>query len=125
MPRSKKQNKPVYIDKWPEYSGQMCNLGKCHFSVARLIDLSKDFEVMDVPLRHLNIYSTYEKLTLRQFVEHMRAILDADLSFPIILDEDGELMDGRHRIMKAMFENKTTIKAVRFDTNPPACKVDE
>ena len=121
----KKINKPVYIEPWPEYKSQMCNLGKCHFSVARLIDLSRDFEVFEVPLRHLNIYYTYEKLSLREFVKHMRAILDADLSFPIILDEDGELMDGRHRIMRAMLEEKPTIKAVRFDVNPSACRIDE
>lgn len=56
---------------------------------------------------------------------HMAAINAADLSYPIILDEDGEIMDGRHRIMKAMLAGEKTIKAVRFDENPSPCKCDD
>ncbi|MBS0229251.1 MAG: hypothetical protein JSS23_11220 [Proteobacteria bacterium] len=70
------------------------------------------------------MYYTYSKLTLREMVMHMKAVQKADLSFPIILDEDGELMDGRHRIMRAMLEGRETIKAVRFDENPTPDKVD-
>ena len=78
---------------------------------------------MDVPLNHLNVYVVYEKLTLREMVMHMKAANDADLNLPIILDEDGELMDGRHRIMKAMLIGADSIKAVRFDENPSPCHV--
>jgi len=73
---------------------------------------------MEVPLDHLSLYYTYEKLTLREMVMHMKAVNEADLDRPIILDEDGELMDGRHRLMKAMLTGATTIKVVRFDENP-------
>ena len=58
-------------------------------------------------------------------VMHMKAVLNADLSFPIILDEDGEIMDGRHRIMKAILEGKRNIKAVRFNENPEPCSVNK
>jgi ParB-like chromosome segregation protein Spo0J len=78
---------------------------------------------MEVLLDHMNVYYTYEKLTLREMVMHMHAIKDADLDTPIILDEDGELMDGRHRLMKAMYLENKTIKAVRFDENPLPDKV--
>jgi len=80
---------------------------------------------MEIPINHLNIYQTYNKLTLREMVMHFKAVNDADLSYPIILDEDGELMDGRHRIMKTLLNGNETIKAVRFETNPPPCKVTE
>ena len=104
---------------------QYSRLGKNTWSVHRLIGLSKDFPVMEIPLDHLNVYNTYEKLTLREMVMHIKAVNDSDLSFPIILDEDGEIMDGRHRIMKAMLTGEKTIKAVRFDRNPSPCKRDE
>ena len=65
---------------------------------------------------------TYEELTLRELADHMQAVLDADLSYPIILDEDGEIMDGRHRLMKAILNRESTIKAVRFDVNPSCCE---
>ena len=80
---------------------------------------------MDVPINHLSLYYSYEKLTLREMVMHMRAVNDANLDRPIILDEDGELMDGRHRLMKAMLLCLDTIKAVRFDENPSPDKVTE
>ena len=80
---------------------------------------------MDVPLNHLSLYYTYEKLTLREMVTHMKAVNAADLKKPVILDEDGELMDGRHRLMKAMLIGAKTIKAVRFDENPSPCSVKD
>lgn len=104
---------------------QMAVLGKHKWSVARLFELTRNFEVMEIPLDHLNIYSKYKELTLREMVMHMKATQEADLGCPIILDEDGELMDGRHRIMKALLMGENTIKAVRFDENPSPCEVAE
>jgi hypothetical protein len=104
---------------------QVSRLGKNEWSVLRLIGLSKDLPVMEIPLDHLNIYNTYERLTLREMVMHMKAVNDADLDHPIILDHDGDIMDGRHRIMKAILLGLPTIKAVRFDENPSPCRVTE
>lgn len=106
-------------------TGQMSQLGRNHWSVARLIALSKDLEVFEIPLRHLNVYHVYESLTLRDMVMHFKTVNDANLDCPIIMDEDGEVMDGRHRIMKAIMEDRETIKAVRFDVNPDPCRRDE
>lgn len=106
------------IEKWVSPSEQECSLGRHHWSVPRLFELSRGLPVMEVPLDHLNVYYTYEKITLREMVMHMAAVNAADLKTPIILDEDGELMDGRHRLMKAMLTGKKTIKAVRFEKNP-------
>jgi hypothetical protein len=80
---------------------------------------------MEVDLNHLSVWHNYEKLTLRKMVMHMKAVNDADLSYPIILDEDGEIMDGRHRIMKAILLGHKTIKAVRFEENPSPCRIDD
>lgn len=110
---------------WHKPHAQECSLGKHCWNVARLFELARDLPVMEVPLLHLNVYYTYDKLTLREMVMHMKAVRDADLSFPIILDEDGELMDGRHRIMRAMLAGLETIKAVRFTTNPAPDRVTE
>lgn len=113
------------IRDWHPPKDQMCKLGRHHWRVPLLFELSRDLPVMEVPLNHLHLHYTYERLTLREMVMHMRAVNNADLDRPIILDEDGELMDGRHRIMKAMLTGAETIKAVRFDENPPPCRVDE
>lgn len=100
-------------------------LGKHKWRCTRLFQLAKDLPVMEIPLAHLNVYYTYEKLTLRDMCGHMKQVQDADLQYPIILDEDGEVMDGRHRIMKAILTGAETIKAVRFDENPPPDEVEQ
>lgn len=104
---------------------QMATLGQHSWSVARLFHLSKELPVLDIPLKHLSVYYKYANLTLREMVMHMKAVNDADLSYPIILDEDGELMDGRHRVMKALLIGAESVKAVRFDENPRPCVITD
>jgi hypothetical protein len=62
---------------------------------------------------------------MREMITHFRQVVDADMAYPIILDEDGEIMDGRHRIMHALYNGHTEIKAKRFDTNPTPCRYKE
>ena len=113
------------IPEFPSYQTQVCNSGGRQFSVAMLITLAKDLPVMDIPLDHMSVYTRYSDLTLREVVMHMKTALDSDLSCPIILDEDGDVLDGRHRIMKAILQGEKTIKAVRFDENPEPCRILE
>ena len=113
------------IERWHDIDVQFSRIGKHSWSVARLIQLSKKLPVMDIPLLHLNVYFLYEKLTLREMVTHFNAVISSDLSFPIIMDEDGEILDGRHRIMKALIDGKESIKAVRFLKNPEPCKIND
>ena len=59
----------------------------------------------------------------------MQLIDEVDLSYPIILDRDGRVMDGMHRICRAVREGKDTIPAVRFAASPEpdfvGCDPDE
>jgi len=110
---------------WVLPESQFSRIGRHHWSVSRLFQLAKDLQVMEIPLDHLNVWHKFEGMTLREFVGHMIAVNSADLSFPIILDEDGEIMDGRHRIMKALLTGAETIKAVRFSENPAPCRIDD
>jgi hypothetical protein len=57
--------------------------------------------------------------TWRSLIDHIRLIEQADLSFPIILAANGEVMDGRHRIAKAALANRDTIECVQFEEDPP------
>ncbi|MCK5015926.1 MAG: hypothetical protein KAS32_02550 [Candidatus Peribacteraceae bacterium] len=88
------------------------------WDISELIERAKDLKVMEIPMEHLTIGSKIAGLRLRKFVSHMKMVLDADLSYPIILDEDGYILDGRHRMAKALLEGHETIKAVRFEEDP-------
>ena len=95
------------------------------WDVDRLIELSSALPVRDVKLDSIDeIDSVYwfddriDRPTVRRVVDHVRLIEDVDLSHPIILGVDGRVMDGMHRIAKALLEGRSTISAVRFETHP-------
>jgi len=94
--------------------------------VANLWEQAKDLPVQEMPMSALILWSLHPKVkTMRDFVAHMKDVLEADISYPIILDEDGWVMDGRHRIAKALLEGHEKIKFVRFDVTPsPDLTVD-
>lgn len=56
--------------------------------------------------------------TPRSLADHMILVRSTDLNHPIILCSDGRLMDGMHRVVKALLEHRETILAVRFETTP-------
>lgn len=99
--------------------------GNKSWSVARLIQLTKNFEIFQVPIAHLNIGDTIQDPTLRDLAGYFQAVKKSRLKYPIILDQDGHIMDGRHRIVKAIMKGKSTIKAVRFELNPEPCEIQE
>ena len=53
--------------------------------------------------------------TTQQIIEHMQLVNAADLSYPIILCAEGRVMDGMHRIAKAILGHQTHIQAVQFE----------
>lgn len=92
------------------------------YDVHEAIRLAKDLEVVELPIDQMNIcYISPCQNTLRSFVEHMKSTLDCDLDHPILLNEDGEIIDGRHRLCKALLHNEKTIKARRFKEDPADC----
>ena len=91
----------------------------------RLIELSRALPVAKVPLtaiRELDeAYWSGEpgsRMTCRELVGHARLIAECDLAHPVILSADGRVMDGMHRICRALLEGQETIGAVRFCEDP-------
>jgi len=60
-----------------------------------------------------------DRPTWRGLIEHAALIQAADLSFPIILSATGAVMDGMHRVAKAVLRGDAEITAVQFDEDPP------
>lgn len=93
------------------------------WDVDHLVTLTKDLPRREVSLEGLGELDRPwsgdgQQQTWRELVDHMRLIEEADLSFPIILAANGEVMDGRHRIAKAALEGRATITAVQFTEDP-------
>ena len=104
---------------WPSDQGLMA------WDVERLIRLSSGLPICHIALSEIReIDQVYwfdddqERPTCRAVLDHMRLIEEVDLSYPIILGADGRVMDGMHRVAKALLEGKTEIEAVRFQVDP-------
>jgi hypothetical protein len=101
------------------------------WDVDRLIQLSRGLPVVAVPLDAIRELDTpYWSLpgdgpmTVVEIVTRMRFVRDVDPAYPIILGSDGRVMDGMHRVARALLEGRSTIRAVRFDVHPRPDFVD-
>ena len=94
--------------------------GRAEWDVERLWALAQDLHV--TLMQHTDFREWYEygweaELTLRGVVDHMRRVLEADLSYPIILSAEGNIMDGCHRLARAGLEG-VPVRMVRFQKTP-------
>lgn len=107
-----------------QYHFRDSSQGLCAWNIHRLVELSADLPRERVPLstiRELDepYWAGQGKLmTCREVVEHARLMLDCDFEFPIILSSDGGVMDGMHRVCKALLEGLSEIEATRFVEDP-------
>jgi hypothetical protein len=95
------------------------------WDVDSLVKASWDLPVTEVTLASIDeIDSVYwigedgSAPTVRILVRHMQLVEKADLSYPIIVGADGRVMDGMHRVAKALLEDRPTVLAVTFDEQP-------
>ena len=94
------------------------------WDVDRLIELTSDLPVEELPLAELHeVDSVYwfdssQRPTVRDVVEHFRLVQEVDPQHPIILGPDNRVMDGMHRVARALLEGQASIAAVRLRTLP-------
>ncbi|MEP6799094.1 MAG: hypothetical protein ABI890_13140 [Lapillicoccus sp.] len=56
--------------------------------------------------------------TVRAVADHARRIDVANLDLPVILASDGQVLDGLHRIAKAVLLGRSTVLAQRLPVDP-------
>lgn len=99
--------------------------GNNYWSVARLIDEAKDLKPFDIPLAGMDLDGEiWQGCNIYGLAFHVKRVMEADLSKPIILDWNGAIADGRHRLIKALVEGKKTIKAVRITWKMTPCRTE-
>lgn len=96
------------------------------YSVAKLIDDAKNLKPFDLPIAGIGLNSIiWDDCNIYQLAFHCKKVNEADLKKPILLDWNGEIADGRHRLIKAIMLGKRTIKAVRITWHVTPCKTIE
>jgi hypothetical protein len=95
------------------------------WDVAHLIELSAHLPVKELPLSSVRELDTVywfgadgSPATVRILVRHMELVNDVDLSFPVILGSDGEVMDGMHRVARCLLDGRETVSVVQFLEQP-------
>jgi hypothetical protein len=95
------------------------------WDVDELVTLSSDFPVNQVEVASIKELDTAHwfsadgsPFTVRVLVRHMQLVNEVDPSYPIILGSDGQVMDGMHRVARAVLEGRSTIAAVQFVNHP-------
>jgi hypothetical protein len=108
-----------------QYHFRHSERGLLAWDVDRLVELSAGFTPIEVPLSEIReLDETFwfnqesDAPTCRRVALHAKLMNETNLSLPIILSQDGRVMDGMHRVCKAMIAGRDTILAVRFDEDP-------
>lgn len=118
-------NPKVEIDKF-FVCDNSCRDGDKEWDVGTLFAAAKGLKPYDLQLSALNLDIRFpDATTMAMFLYQAKRVLDADLSYPIIQAPDGWIMDGLHRVAKAILEGKTTIKAVRLPVLPNPDRINE
>ncbi len=89
----------------------------------RLWELAKQLPIKPVPIDSIPAFDqvtwfALQEPTCRAVTEHARRINAASFEHPIILSAEGHVMDGMHRVCKALLLGHTPTQAVQFNPNP-------
>ncbi|PHQ78565.1 MAG: hypothetical protein COB65_13725 [Thalassobium sp.] len=95
------------------------------WDIHRLVRLARGIAPHTIPLS--DIAEVYENWwfkdqtmipTPKAIAAHMALVQACDLAHPLILCSEGRLMDGMHRAVKAVLENRRTVQVVQFSQTP-------
>lgn len=108
-----------------QYHSRPSERGHLIRDVDRLVVLTKDLPSVEIPLtaiREIDEPLWFDagdpSPTCRAVIEHARLINAVDLRYPIILSAEGRVMDGMHRVGKALLLGRSSIEAVQFSKDP-------
>ncbi len=109
--------KPIRIDDFHYLEGRYED-GNRRYAVQDLIKAAEELEVFDLPLAGVSLTHAICNNTLKSFLYHHKRVENADLQYPVIIDDNGYICDGWHRVAKAILLGQTTIKAKRLIVMP-------
>ena len=116
----------------PQYHFRQVSGTLCAWNVARLIRLSRDLPVTNVPLSEIGELDEHhwgiatDIPTARWVAEHANLMRACDPEVPIIMCADRRVMDGMHRVARRFIDGKTDVPARIFlhTPQPDFCPAD-
>ena len=97
-----------------------CVRDQNRWKATTLFEHAKGLEAFEIPLAGMPIGTTCWNAARspQRLAEEIVRVMSADLDKPIILSDDGFVLDGWHRVTRALVEGRTHISAVRFEKDP-------
>ena len=99
--------------------------GLLAWDVDRLLHLTPHQEPVDLPLEKIReldeafwFSGDGNTPTCRRVAEHAQLMNETSLDYPILIDPEGRVMDGMHRVCKALISGMKTVKAVKLLAMP-------
>jgi len=84
-----------------------------------LYDAAEELPVFDLPLAGIDLsVMPWSIKNIQSVAEHFKRVMNADLKYPVLLDNYGYICDGWHRVIKALMMGKTHIQAKRLAEMP-------
>lgn len=109
---------PVVTRYWSDHDESVATHGKGRWKLRDLIPLLKDEPVFDLPIAFIPVCKhSFDCGDLMEFARHMKHTLEADLTSPLIMDKLGCIIDGRHRIAKALLDGVQSLPCVRIPSH--------
>ncbi|MDF1660716.1 MAG: chromosome partitioning protein ParB [Planctomycetota bacterium] len=94
------------------------------WDVERIWKLAEDLPVEEISIEEMTgldqvtWFGPNDRPTTRAIAMHAKRIMNCDLSYPVILTEDGRVFDGMHRVARQLIEGCEFIQVKRFPVNP-------
>ena len=99
--------------------------GETEYRVRDLIEMAKDLPVFEIPMQSIDLSVVpWGDMSIKNFVFHAKKLNETKMDYPILLDNDGAICDGYHRIARAIMEGRTIIKAQRLEVMPEPVEDD-
>jgi len=72
-----------------------------------------------IPIDHIDFSGRpFSFKNMYGFIYHVQRVYDTDLHYPVLVGPVGSIMDGGHRVAKAVIMGKKAIRAVRLKELP-------
>lgn len=99
------------------------------WDVERLWELAENLPTTTIPIEEISgldqvtWFGPNDRPTTRIIAMHAKRIMNCDLSYPVILTEDGRVFDGMHRVARQLIDGRETIEVKQFQKNPEPDRV--
>ena len=88
-----------------------------YYDIEEAMKIAEIYKPFKLPLKHIDIFvkrwTDVEEIW--HFAWHMKRALNADLNYPILMDRTGTIINGWHRISKALATDLEYVMCVRIE----------